>query len=220
MAQNEIDKPLLNISNHQLSLRNISLLIILVGVLVPSVIYSVNLRNPTPTELLIAIGITLFASVVYLWILDATNTLRFRAEWISKSVYGAAIVSVLGTSVGVYSDFFSERKYPYEGKWELSLQKSGEQALSGDFDVSMSYSESFDGYWGYSNLSVAKNNSSNEVIWAEIVNFNEKKPDILINVFKGDSKVVIESNLTSIKNGKRFESKSDAEFKVRLYRTK
>ena len=43
----------------------------------------------------------------------------------------------------------------------------------------MIYSESFDGYWGYSDLSTAKSNSDNSIVWAEIVNFNEKKPSIL-----------------------------------------
>ena len=93
----------------------------LAGILIPSVVYSLNLKDPTPAELLIAICIALFSSVLFLWILDATSVLRFRSEWIGKSIYGAAIASIIGTSVAVYSDAFSERKYPYEGRWEISI---------------------------------------------------------------------------------------------------
>ena len=106
---------LLKIGGTQYSLPNVALLFMLMGVLMPSVIYSVNLRTPTPAELLIAICIALFSSVLFLWIMDATSVLKFRSEWISKSVYGAAIASILGTSVAVYTDVLVERKYPYEG---------------------------------------------------------------------------------------------------------
>src|SRR5438046_1468148 len=82
----------------------LALQIMLVGILFPTAIYAFNLRNPTPAQLLVAICMSLFSAVIFLWILDATSVLRFRSEWVSRSVYGAAIVSVLGTSVAVYQD--------------------------------------------------------------------------------------------------------------------
>lgn len=88
-----------------------ALLLMLVGILLPAASYSVRLTHPTPSDLLVAISVALFSSVLFLWILDATSLLTFRAAWMSKAIYGAAIVSVLGTSVGVYKDYFQGSKY-------------------------------------------------------------------------------------------------------------
>src|SRR5437763_1364461 len=101
----------------------IALTLMLLGILMPTAFYSIKLAqsSPTPADLLVAVCIALFSSVLFLWIMDATGILPFKAAWISKSVYGAAIVSVLGTSVGVYKDYFNARKYPYEGAWQIML---------------------------------------------------------------------------------------------------
>ena len=87
--------------------------------------------------------------VVFLWILDATSILRFRAEWISRSVYGAAIVSVLGTSVGVYQDAFNEQKYPFEGRWEVKVRKAEQTTFVANHTVVLAYSRTAKVYWGY-----------------------------------------------------------------------
>ena len=52
---------LLKIGSTQYSLPNVALLFMLIGVLMPSVIYSTNLRTPTPAELLVTICIALFS---------------------------------------------------------------------------------------------------------------------------------------------------------------
>ena len=83
-----------------------ALLLMLAGILLPTALYSFRLQSPSAPELLVAVSVALFASVLFLWILDATDIMPFRAPWISKSVYGAAIVSILGTSVAVYKDYF------------------------------------------------------------------------------------------------------------------
>ena len=70
----------------------------------PASTHNFRLTDPSPAELLVAVSIALFASVLFLWIMDATGLLPFRAAWISKAVYGAAITSILGTSVAVYKD--------------------------------------------------------------------------------------------------------------------
>src|ERR1022692_5321363 len=106
--------PLLKMKGLKIS--EMALLLMLFGILVPAAFYAFKLRDPTPPQLLVAICISLFSSVVFLWILDSTSILRFRSEWVSRSVYGAAIVSVLGTSVAVYKDAFAAKAYPYEGR--------------------------------------------------------------------------------------------------------
>src|SRR5580700_2617368 len=100
-----------------------ALLLMLIGILAPTALYSFRLTSPSPAELLVAISIALFASVLFLWILDATGLMPFRAPWISKAVYGAAITSILGTSVAVYKDFFYANKYPFEGAWQATITK-------------------------------------------------------------------------------------------------
>ncbi len=93
----------------------------LLGILVPAAFYSFNLRNPTPAQLLVAICISLFSGVVFLWILDATDIMRFRSEWVASSVYGAAIASCSWHQRRVYRDAFDSRKYPYEGAWDVVM---------------------------------------------------------------------------------------------------
>src|SRR5258708_1191620 len=83
-------------------LPRLALMAVVVAVLVPAVNYSVHLTDPTPAQLLVAICIGVFSSVLCLWILDAVNVLRFRSEWVARSIWTAAIVSVLGTGVGVF----------------------------------------------------------------------------------------------------------------------
>jgi len=66
------------------SIPTIAFGLMLVGILLPTAKFSLNLKEPSPAQLLIAICISLFSAVVFLWILDATSLLRFRAEWVSK----------------------------------------------------------------------------------------------------------------------------------------
>src|SRR5438876_504581 len=110
-----------------------ALLLMLVAILVPTALYSYHLQKPTPAELLVAISVALFASVLFLWILDATSLLTFRASWMSKSVYGAAIVSILGTSVAVYKDYFTASPHQYEGVWLLTLRQKNDSSDALDF---------------------------------------------------------------------------------------
>src|SRR5262245_15629818 len=117
--------------------------LMLAGILMPTALYSFRLAqaSPTPADLLVAVCIALFSGVLFLWIMDATNILQFRAAWISKSVYSAAIVSVLGTSVGVYKDYFNVRKYPYEGAWQVTLTSTENSMHPTEFPVVLAYSE-------------------------------------------------------------------------------
>jgi hypothetical protein len=132
------------------NLAGVALLLMLASVLLPSAYYSYHLKDPTASQLLVAICMGLFSSLLFLWIMDAVSILRFRAEWVSKSVYGAAITSILGTSVGVYQQAFSENKYPYEGRWNLSMIDGAQNTRIIDLDLAIVYSDRSDSYWGYS----------------------------------------------------------------------
>src|SRR5436309_1899649 len=91
-------------AGQKVTITTIAFFLMLGGILLPTAKYAFALREPTPAQLLVAVCMAMFSAVLFLWILDATEILPFRAAWVSKSVYGAAIVSVLGTSVAVYRD--------------------------------------------------------------------------------------------------------------------
>jgi hypothetical protein len=76
------------------TITGLAFLLMLAGILLPTVKYAYYLREPSPAQLLVAVCMALFSAVLYLWILDATSILPFRSPWVSSSVYGAAIVSV------------------------------------------------------------------------------------------------------------------------------
>ncbi len=130
----------------------IALMLMLVGILAPTALYSYRLQSPSPAELLVAVSVALFAAVLFLWILDATDIMPFRAPWISKAVYGAAITSILGTSVAVYKDYFYADKYPFAGMWEVTLTNTADHTHPKEFPLLLSFSEAGDRYWGYSAL--------------------------------------------------------------------
>lgn len=133
------------------SIPTLALFMMIAGILLPVVFYSYHLNNPTPSGLLVAICVALFASVIYLWILDATGILVFRKEWISKSIYGAAIASVLGTSVAVYKDYFDDDKYPLRGKWNVTIIDKRNKQLS-ENELLIGYSKYSSVYYGFSNF--------------------------------------------------------------------
>jgi len=133
-----------------------ALMIMLAIILFPPMAYSASLMtNPstTPDEVIMAISVGVFGCVIYLWILDSTSILVFREEWMSKSIYGAAIASIIGTSVGVYSGYFAGDKYPMRGNWELSLTAKVGMGISdktSEFDLLIGFNENALTYQGYS----------------------------------------------------------------------
>jgi hypothetical protein len=164
-----------------------ALALMLLGILFPTAFYAFHLAqgSPTPADLLVAVSISLFASVLFLWIMDATDILPFKAAWISKSVYSAAIVSILGTSVAVYKDYFNAHKYPYEGPWQVVLTNSTDSTHPIEFSTILTYSENGGRYWGYSNLiSMAQEPAT--IVWAEVTDFVPEEKTIQLRVHLRD----------------------------------
>lgn len=198
-----------------------ALQLMLAGILLPAVIYSYNLKNPTPAELLVAICVALFASVVFLWILDATSILEFKSQWIAKSVYGAAIASVLGTSVAVYKDSFASRKHPYEGRWEMVVNNTTSDLLVLDKAFSISYSERASIYWGFSEADLNSTDSS-KAVWAEVISFSPNDGRIIIRLLlKNGREISIDQLIDRKRNGRFWETSSlDADKTYRIYLTR
>lgn len=123
--------------------------LIVFAVLFPAMRYSVGLSAPQPAELIVAICIAVFSSLLCLWLLDVTGVFPFRSVWVSRAVYGAAVLSILGTSAGVYQGAFSDRKYPLEGDWTVRVADQSGKVLA-KRTVVLIHSERADTYWGYS----------------------------------------------------------------------
>ena len=206
-----MDGHTINLIGQTFSISTLALLLMLVGILLPSVNYSIRLKNPTPAQLLIAVCIALFSSVVFLWILDATSILKFQSECISKSIYGAAISSVLGTSVAVYKDAFKTRKYTFEGAWRFSLEVlNDDNNLIIDYIVVLTYSTSAEMYWGYSEF-VPTEGYSNRPAVIEVKEFLPDKNRIVCVLRFHNVKKSIKYELNMSDSDRRFESKRNTE---------
>lgn len=200
------ETPAIRLAFQKFELPTLALSLMLVAVVLPSALYSYRLTDPTPPELLVAICVALFSSVVFLWILDAVAILRFRSEWVSKSIYGAAIASVLGTSVAVYKDAFTTIKYPYEGGWNLQIT-SQTQGPYGRLPVLIMFSERSGAYWGYSEFRPSK--ETPEIVWAEIANLSPTRGAASVSVrlsfSNGQDKFLTADNLRSDGKAKSFQ---------------
>ena len=192
------------------NLAGIALLLMLASVLLPSAYYSYHLKDPSASQLLVAICIGLFSSLLFLWIMDAVSILRFRAEWVSKSVYGAAIASILGTSVGVYQQAFSENKYPYEGRWNLTLIDSEQSIRLIDLDLSVSYSERSGSYWGYSEYKPVAPTQKDIAVWATLSDFGPNERNMVLAWFDGSgNQHALIVNVDAKRQGRLFEGTNE-----------
>jgi hypothetical protein len=204
-----VDDHRIQIAGVEYSIPTIAFGLMLVGILLPTAKFSLGLNDPSPTQLLIAICISLFSAVVFLWILDSTAVLRFRSEWVSKSIYGAAIVSVLGTSVAVYKDAFIERKYPYEGRWEIQI-RTGEKLLANN-ELILMYSDSAETYWGYSDFRGGNQSPGALAKWIRVNDFDNKSGKLNLSYFdESGSEAIVTMTLTSTRGGKLFSGSQSA----------
>ena len=177
----------IKVGNFKATIPSLALVMMIGGILFPAVYYSANLRDPTPASLLVAICVSVFASVIYLWILDVTNILTFRHQWISKSIYGAAIASILGSSVAVYKDFFDSEKYPLRGKWQVSVINSRNKSLSQN-ELLIGYSENSDVYYGFSDVTEPLHDTSG-IAFIEVKSLSVKDKIILFQLGHENGKI-------------------------------
>lgn len=193
--------------------------LMLMGIVLPATFYAFKLNNPTPAQVLVAICISLFSGVVFLWIMDATSVLRFREGWVSKSIYGAAIASVLGTSVAVYKDAFESRKYPYEGRWEVSVTQSDTNKLLAERSLVLSYSDSAKVYWGYSDAIPEKNGESLKAAWLEVKQLTPDDGNIVMRLlFNDGSDLTLNQKLEITRDGRVFNSPESQNYKISINR--
>lgn len=198
---------------------DMAFVLMLMGILLPAAFFAYRLKDPTPAQLLVAICISLFSSVVFLWILDATSVLRFRSEWVSRSIYGAAIASVLGTSVAVYRDAWDTKKYPYEGRWEVTVTQADTNKLLADRSLILSYSESAQVYWGYSDALPISGDDITKATWLEVKQFRPDDQYFVVRLlFKDGNEMVLDQRLEVTRNGRILKSQENQNYKILVSR--
>ena len=177
-------------TGQEIELGGFALALMLAAILLPAVFYSIRLNDPKPADLLVAMCIGLFGSLVYLWVLDATDTIRFRSPWVSRGIYGLAIVSVLGTSVGVYKDAFQQD--PYQREWLITVHDGAGKVFVNRRSVVLLYSKSNDLYWGYG-ARPTSSTSNDDSRWIEVTSFQPtlKKITISLGETPGSAEVIV-----------------------------
>lgn len=197
----------------------LTLMAVVIAVLMPAANYSIRLSDPTPPQLLVAICIGVFSSVVCLWILDSVGLLKFRSEWVARSVWAAAIASILGTGVGVFQGAFAERKYPYEGSWSVRVYSVTNKTYVAEHQAVMIYSQSNESYWGYSETSLSVPPQPERAISTEIVSFDAKRPRVTLRMIFADGRqTVLEKELISEHKGIRFQSRDSDTLTITIAR--
>lgn len=195
----------IKIGTQSLTLPTIAIVAMLGAVLLPSVVYSINLNEPTPSELLIAICIGVFSSVLSLWILNITSIINFKEKWLSKSIWTTVIVSILGSSVGVYKESFSERTYKLEGRWELSIWNNNGEQLVLDKDLILLYSKNSEVYWGYSEYShiIDEESKIDNITWVNIKYIDIDNSLIELELLNKESRYILRFNDIDVSKNKK-----------------
>lgn len=177
-----------------------ALIIMLAIILIPPLFYAAKLLTSTTAanEIIVSISISVFASVVYLWILDVTNVLSFRSIWVSRSVYGAVIVSILGTSTAVYKGYFVEDKYPFRGAWEVTYRNQV-------YNASISFSKNSDTYWGYTDVILEKKENETRSLSIEIIDLKPEDNILVIREVVDGEKFEEHFPIAIKRNGKLIE---------------
>ncbi len=206
-----------------------AVLLMVAAILFPAVRYSVGLQNPTPEQLIVAICIAVFSSTVCFWLLDAIGIIKFENKTLRNSIWTAAIVSILGTSVGVYRGAFSERKYPQEGGWNLRLTFLPTSQTIAECSVVLIYSETGGYYWGYSNLSppnsfaATQESGPEHIFWIEVTEFASDSGRISLRLFGAGGQEIqtIDASIKQDASGHLFETSegSGGNYRVSLTRS-
>ncbi|MEA5402601.1 hypothetical protein VB776_06730 [Arcicella sp. DC2W] len=194
-----------------------ALILMLAIILTPSLWFSMRLifNPPKASDIVLAISVGTFASVMYLWILDVTSILPFRSQWISKAVWTVAISTILSTSAAIYRGYFVEDRYPYQGVWEVTYQDNSIQIT---LPTVISYSESSSTYQGYTGVQKIRTGiryfnggDCPQYFSIEIVDFNPDKNYIIFRRHIEDNSEEIRRDLIVEREGKLLESKTPKE---------
>jgi hypothetical protein len=149
-------------------LPTIALSVMLIALLLPTLSFSMRRTPASVTELVAITSVTLLASVLSLWIMDAIGLLQFRYPWMSKTIYTATIASLLAVSVSIYKSSSDSRRFPYEGPWRVRIIPVAPNGQAVDTEMILAYSEAGNYYWGFSRHSKMQEDLL-QVMWIEMI---------------------------------------------------
>jgi hypothetical protein len=126
-------------------LAQVGMIVCIFGVLVaiPTLLLVDN-RPLTPRLGVVIICTVVFAFVLGLWALDASQILPFQSPWLRRGIWAAAIASILASGAAVYKEFAAGNSIPYSGTWSYSVTHTytrAETRPSGGFAWSRTRSE-------------------------------------------------------------------------------
>lgn len=118
-------------------------------------------------------------------------------------------MSVLGTSVAVYKDYFATRKYIYEGPWafEKDYAKSAHMIIS--------YSDQAGVYWGYSDFDSSDQKGEDPIVWIKVDELDPTKKEIILQMYRKSGKIQVEKDPVTIEREDKLIISDD---KLRLSR--
>jgi hypothetical protein len=130
-----------------------------------------------------------------------------------------AIASILGTSVGVYKDAFSEAKYPYEGRWEVQLIDAKDGQEIAHTTIALVYSERSGTYWGNSDYEPPPANNPARAVWLGVNDFSPEENRVVLNWYSGSGeKFAADTRVSSERTGRLFVGKTDNQTTIRIFR--
>jgi hypothetical protein len=127
----------------------------------------------------------------------------------------------VGTSVGVYRDAFSERKYPYEGLWHVYIQSVESQDYMADHELLLHYSTSAETYWGFAKMLTSQTPKTTKYDWVQVTEFQPKDNTLYARLLNNDgSELILSFQVSSERQGRRFTSKdtSTSKYSLKLVR--
>lgn len=176
------------------SLPQAALVVMLVSIMLPPVNYAIRQKEATPTQLITSICISLFASVLFLWILDATGIAKFRSAWISRSVYSVAVFSVLAATVGIYKDGFATHLHPLDGIWSMSAWTGDNERVADNLEVILYFKQSRDGYSGYSAYVASGQDQEDRINHFRIERLSPEDGIVFATAYRGTRSVPVHSD--------------------------
>jgi hypothetical protein len=190
-----------------------ALILMLLGIMAPPVMYALNLSTATPTQLITSICMSLFGSVLFLWILDATSILKFRSKWVSRSVYSIGVASIISATIGIYKDAFSKHLHPFDGAWQMTCWSGTGERLAEDQPVILYSNNGGKTYFGYSGCRLGKLVPTNSIRHFRVERFDPTFKQMILTIWEGDLHPDADTITHNLKEGTVAKDASYIEFR-------
>jgi hypothetical protein len=141
----------------------VAIVAMLIGIMAPPLVnvwQAFRQGSLTPVQVITAVCMSVFASVLVLWILDATRLRAFPSNWMSRAIWALAISSILSAGIGMWKGQFTDRANPFDGLWKVSCwTDSGEQIADAE-ELIFAYNKPAHRYQGFSSYHFANDKTN------------------------------------------------------------